>query len=240
MFSALFKRDLSGFFYSNSAYFVFAAYALISMLMCIFKGEYFFIGDDSLRSFFVFQPQIMALIIPIITMRGWAEEYRSSTVEVLMSFPVSTLKMVLSKFFSAWCAALIMSLAVIPLIITQALYIDSDWGSIFCSFIGFVLGCAVLCAAGTLASALTAVPAVAYVAGLTFSFVIINFNANAIIPRLSDNLPFFFERVFDFSAWYQNFLNGQVNPAGVFYFVALTALLLFFNWLIIFNRRERQ
>ena len=77
MWSSIYKRDLMSFFYGSSAYFVFAVYVLISMILAFFWGTYFFSANQSMYSYFSYQPQIFAILIPIITMRSWAEEHKN-------------------------------------------------------------------------------------------------------------------------------------------------------------------
>ena len=240
MWNSIFRRDFFGFFNNISAYVILAVYVLLSMTTTFFIGMYLITPNHSMISFFSFQPYILALVIPAVTMRSWAEEIRNGTAESLLTFPITSLHLVLAKFFAALAIILVMLLFSIPLLVTSAFYITIDWGTIFCSYLGLIASTAILCAFGCLFSALISIPAAAYMLALLFSLLWINFNWGLIITSGFKNVPFYFERVLNFGDSYQSFLNGQISPSAIFYFVTLLCLLLFLNWLIIDNRRNRK
>ena len=239
MWSSIYKRDLMSFFYGSSAYFVFAVYVLISMILAFFWGTYFFSANQSMYSYFSYQPQIFAILIPIITMRSWAEEHKNGTVENLLTFPVSGLKIVTAKFLAACTISFVMLAFSIPLLITTAIYLDMDWGNIISSYLGTILAIMFITAVGCFVSSITSLPIVAYLLGLFFGLLIIGINWGSIIISKMDNVPFYLNGVLDFSSNYRDFLTGQLNIASMFYFVSATILFLFFNWLVICDRRIR-
>ena len=125
----------------------------------------------------------------------------------------------------------------LPLLITTSFYLDMDWGNIISAYIGTVISIMFLTSVGCFVSSITALPIVAYLLGLFFGLLIIGFNWGSIIISGMDNIPFYLNGVLDFSSNYQEFLTGQINIASIFYFVSATILFLFFNWLVICDRR---
>lgn len=234
---SIFKRDLMSFFYGWSAYFIFAVYALLSIILAAFWGMYFVVPNQSMQSYFAFQPQILAVIIPAITMRSWAEERKNGTLENLLTYPISSLGLVLGKFYAAFFLSGIMLLFSIPLLITTTFYLSADYGNIISSYFGALGTIAVLTAVGCFVSSLVSMPVISYLSGLIVGVIWINFNWGFFFVSLWSNVPFYFEGVLNFSNNYQNFLNGQLNPFSIFYFTSLCGLLLFFNWLVIAGRR---
>ena len=237
MWSSIYKRDLMNFFYGSSAYIVFAVYVLISMILAFFWGTYFFSANQSMYSYFSYQPQIFAILIPVITMRSWAEEHKNGTIENLLTFPISGLKLISAKFCAACTISFVMLTFSLPLLITTSFYLDMDWGNIISAYIGTVISIMFLTSVGCFVSSITALPIVAYLLGLFFGLLIIGFNWGSIIISGMDNIPFYLNGVLDFSSNYQEFLTGQINIASIFYFVSATILFLFFNWLVICDRR---
>ncbi len=234
---SVFKRDLTGFFYGSSAYFIFAVYALLSVIMAVFWGMYFVSPGRSMLSYFAFQPQILTLLVPAVTMRSWSEERKNGTFENLLTYPVSSWSLVWAKFCAAFAVGAGMLAFSLPLLFTTAYYLSPDYGNIFCCYLGTFGMIAVLTAAGCFFSSLVSLPSVSYLLGLSAGVLWINFNWGGLVSAVWKNAPFYFERALDFSSNYQNFLNGQLNPAAIFYFAGLCALLLFFNWLVIAGRR---
>lgn len=235
--NSIFKRDFMSFFYSSSAYAIFAVYALLSISLAVFWGMYFVTPNQSMMSYFAFQPQILAILIPAITMRGWAEEGKTGTIENLLTYPVSSLGLVWGKFCAAFVISAVMLLFSLPLLVTTVFYLPVDYGNILCSYLGCLGMIAVLTAAGSFVSSLVSMPAVSYLLGLAAGVLWINFNWGRLLTSIWADAPFYFAGVLDFNSNYQNFLDGQLSPAGVFYFISLCLLLLFFNWLVIAGRR---
>ncbi len=238
MWNSIFKRDLYSFFCSNSIYFVMIAYILLSMIVTFLGGLYIITPNQNMISFFAFQPQIFAIIIPAITMRSWAEEQRSGTIENLLTFPIATLNMTLSKFGAAFIAGSLLLVFSLPLLVTTTIYLQPDWGSIICSYLGLLGTISILTAAGCLVSSIFSTPAIAYLLGFLSGTLWINFNWGSFFIAKLNNAPFYFERILNFSDIYQIFLNGQINISAIFYFLSLLLLLLFANWLIIDYRRK--
>lgn len=237
MFSSLYKRDLSGFFYSSGAYIIYAIYAVLTAIMAFFWGEYLDFPDQSLLSVFAYQPQILIIIIPAITIRSWSDEHKNGTLENLLTYPISSFSLVMAKFSASFTISAAMLVFSLPLLFCSSFYLQTDWGNVFCSYLGALCMIAVLCAAGCLISFSVASPAAAYLLGLVFAVLWIDFNWGKIITSNLQNIPFYFDGVWDFSRNYQNFLNGQLNPASLFYFISFCMLLLLFNWLTVSNRR---
>lgn len=239
MKAALYKKDLVSFFYSNSLYVVFIAYALLSAVMTFFWGEYLVNDDLTMRAFFVYQPQIMAIIIPAVTMRCWAEERKSGTIENLLTFPLSDTELMFSKFAASLTIAVMMMLFSLPLLITTAVYVPLDWGNVLSDYVGLFCVVCVLTAAGCLVSAMTAMPVIAYLGAMMFNVLWINLKLGSLVTRWWSNTPFYFREVLNFDANYQNFLNGQINPASLIYFLTFAGFLLLCNALVIVGWRTK-
>ena len=96
------KRELSGYFYTPVAYVFITIFLLLSGLFTFYLGNFFEIGQANLGSFFEWHPWLYLFLIPAITMRLWAEENRSGTIELLTTLPIKPFYIVLGKFFAAW------------------------------------------------------------------------------------------------------------------------------------------
>jgi len=98
---------------------------------------------------------ILVILIPIITMRSFAEEKRSGTYELLMTSPLSITEIVLGKFLGAFVFVLIMVLltGVFPLILV--LYGNPEPGIILSGYLGLLLLATAFVAVGLLTSSLT-------------------------------------------------------------------------------------
>ena len=239
MQTAIYKRDLISFFNNKTAYIIFVVYSLLSSVMAFFWGDFFTTYNSSMTAFFIFQPSILAIIIPAIAMRSWADEKRSGTVENLLTFPLSSLNLIVSKFSAVFSISMVMILFSLPLFITSAIYIPIDYGSVFCSYLALFLTSMVLCAYGCFVSSIVATPVIAYLLGLLGGVLWTNFSFGSIITSLWHSAPFYFYGILNFSNNYQNLLNGQLNFYSIIYFIGLAFLLLFYNLLVVENWRAK-
>ena len=98
---------------------------------------------------------ILVILIPVITMRSFAEEKRSGTYELLMTSPLSVTEIVLGKFLGAFAFVFIMLLltGVYPLILV--LYGNPESGVILSGFLGLLLLATAFVSVGLLTSSLT-------------------------------------------------------------------------------------
>ena len=110
-----FKNNFSGF----NAYFIMAIYCLFSFVSSIYLANYFVRENDVVVSFFILQPNILALIIPAITMRSWGEEIKSGTIELLTTQPISYINLVLSKFFASYSFFVLLVFVSIPFVLIK-------------------------------------------------------------------------------------------------------------------------
>ena len=96
------KRELSSYFSTPLAYVFIVIFLAFTGSLTFYVGNFFVRGQADLNSFFVFHPWVYILLIPAVTMRLWAEERKTGTIELLMTLPLTTTHAVLGKFFAAW------------------------------------------------------------------------------------------------------------------------------------------
>src|SRR5262245_47705391 len=99
---AIMQRELASLFYSPIAYVVLAGFLLATGIVVVFLTDSFKPGQAAtLRGFFQWMPVILAFFLPAITMRLISEEYRSGTIEPLMTAPLSDAQMVIGKYLAS-------------------------------------------------------------------------------------------------------------------------------------------
>ncbi|MBR3629945.1 MAG: ABC transporter permease [Oscillospiraceae bacterium] len=164
---ALYKKELQSFFFSPFAY------VLASLFMFIFSVSFISaIADmDSNTLKFSF-PNIFynnffyfIFIIPILTMRSFADERRGGTEVLLLSSPLSVPKIVLAKFLSVVTVYLFMMLTSLFFPIYIAATGAVQWSSLICAYLGFFLWGLVCIAVGMLLSQLTGNAIIAAILG---------------------------------------------------------------------------
>ncbi len=103
----IFKRELLGYFETPVAYVFIVIFLLLNGLFTFYLGNFYGAGQANLEPFFMWHPWIYLFLIPAISMRLWAEERKSGTIELLMTLPIETWEAVLGKYLAAWSFALV-------------------------------------------------------------------------------------------------------------------------------------
>lgn len=131
------KRELSAFFFSPIAYVVAAVFLAVSG---VFFADVFMPGREAqMRDLFDRQAFILVFIVPLLTMRVLAEEFRAGTIESLMTAPVCDFEVVLGKYLGTM---LFYAAMLAPTLIFAALilgYGHADPGPIVSGYLGLVL-----------------------------------------------------------------------------------------------------
>lgn len=147
------KRELKSYFTSPVAYIV---TALFLIAVGIFFYSTFFLNKKAeLRIFFSMLPYAFTVFVPALTMRLFAEEQKTGSIETLMTLPVTETQVVTGKFLAAFFTTMAMLLPTLFYVITLTFFGHPDFGPIIGGYIGAVLLCAVYSAIGTFASSIT-------------------------------------------------------------------------------------
>ena len=174
----LFKKEVQGFFSSLTGYLMITVFlAVTGLCLWVFPGVLNIpeSGYASLDSLFYIAPWVFLFLVPAITMRSFAEEIKTGTIELLLTKPVSEWQLAVSKFLAATALVLI---ALLPCVV----YIFSVWqlgnppgnldtGATYGAMIGLILLGAVYAAIGTFASSLTDNQIVSFIAAALISFI---------------------------------------------------------------------
>lgn len=231
--SAILKREFSAYFNSAIGYVVMAVYFFFSGLyfyMYCFEGN-----TTSLTGVFNNMIYIILFLVPIITMKSFAEEKRQKTEQALLTAPVNLTEIVMGKFFGAFLLYVICSLIFFVFSVVIAFFAAPDWSVIFCTYIGLLLFGAALIAINIFISVLTESMIVAAVFGMAVGFVILMMTTfTSLIPFewLSATL----EKI-NFITYYVNFSYGLLNITDIVFFLSAAALFIFFTVRVLEKRR---
>lgn len=165
----IFQKEFCSFFRTRLAYFVLGIYLFLSMFCTFYLGLYFDVLNANLFSFFYFQVNILMLLVPALTMRLWADEYKTGSIELLLTQPLSYTAVVVGKFLAAWGLCLLMLVCTFPLWIYTAASLPADNLNIAASYFGCFLISGSMCAVGCMVSAFNKSPIVAYLGSVYYS-----------------------------------------------------------------------
>ncbi len=166
----------------------------------------------------------LILLVPLITMRQFAEERRSGTLQLLLTSPLREIDIVAAKFIACMVVLLAMTSLTLVYAAVLAAYGDPDWGPIYSGYIGLVLLGAALVSIGLMISALTANQIVAAVVSLGLFGILWS------IDSLAALLPMPFENWMlglSLLAHFTPFAVGAMYLSDVGFFLSVILLGLF-------------
>ena len=171
------KRELAGYFATPVAYVFILIFLLLASAFTFYLGGFYERGQADLAPSFNFHPWLYLFLIPAISMRLWAEERKSGSVELLLTQPVTLWQAVLGKFFAAWAFTALALALTFPIWITVNYLGSPDNGVIFAAYIGSLLMAGGFLAIGSCMSALTRNQVVAFILAVVacFAFLLAGF-----------------------------------------------------------------
>jgi ABC-2 type transport system permease protein len=98
---------------------------------------------------------LLPLVAPALTMRTFADEARTGTLDQLLAVPAPIGRLVVAKWLASWLTTLVLLAPALLFPVLLALWGDPDDGPVITGFLGLALIAAVAAAVGVLASACT-------------------------------------------------------------------------------------
>ena len=175
--TAIFKRELSSYFTTPLAYVFIVIFLALTGIFTFYLGGFYERGQADLQPFFNYHPWLYLFLIPALSMRLWAEERKTGTIELLMTLPVSTTQAVLGKFFAAWAFIAIALALTFPIWLTVNYLGSPDNAVIFAGYLGSFLMAGAYLAIGSCISAITRNQVIAFVLSVVvcFGFILAGF-----------------------------------------------------------------
>ncbi len=165
------QRELTGYFVTPVAYVFLIIFLVMTGIFAFYLGNFYERGFADLDSFFRFHPWLYLFLVPAISMRLWAEERRSGTIELLLTLPLTTRQAVLGKFLAAWLFIGLALLLTLPMWFTVNYLGDPDNGVILAAYLGSWLMAGGFLAIGSCMSALTQNQVVAFILSIVVCFL---------------------------------------------------------------------
>jgi len=222
------KHELAVFFNSLMAYIMIIAFLGFSGLFTWFLGsDVFFIKQASMESFFNIAYWTLFFFIPGLTMRQFAEEYRSGTIELLLTRPVSDWQVTIGKFLSTLLLIIIALVLTIPYYISIANLGPIDHGAIWSGYLGLVLMSGAYIAIGLFTSSLSTNQIVGY-----FLALFIGIFFQILFGIAAGYSSGFFGELFDYlsvSTHIESISRGVIDSRDIIFFLSLMFLGLIFT-----------
>jgi ABC-2 type transport system permease protein len=235
---ALAQRELYSSLLSPGFYGIAVFFLLFTSIWLFYFQRYFALDQATLRPYFAAFPLVFVLVIPVITMKSWAEERKLGTVELLLTMPFSEWDLVMGKFISSLVLVVLLLLLSLPLPLSLLPLGRFDPGVILGEYTGaFLLGASAT-ALGLFLSSLSKNQAGAFLGSAVVLLLVMLINQ---IP-LSFDLPLWLAEGINFislSFHFESFSKGLIDSRDLMFFIVTTVLFLFLNTRVVLFRRWR-
>ncbi len=220
----IFRRELRSYFATPLAYIFIIIFLVLAGVFTFQIGGFFERGQADLSSFFRWHPWLYLMLIPAISMRVWAEERNSGSIELLMTLPVTLWQAVLGKFLAAWVFAGIALLLTFPVWITVNYLGSPDNGAILAGYIGSWLMAGGFLAIGTCLSAATRNQVIAFITAALVCFVFLLAGFPFVLDFVRGILPQPIVEAIASLSFFTHFdaiSKGVIDLRDLVYFIAL-------------------
>jgi ABC-2 type transport system permease protein len=239
----IFKKEITGFFSSLTGYVVIVVFLLLnSLFIWVFKGEMNVLENSyaSLDTLFAIAPWVFLFLVPAITMRMFAEEKRSGTLELLFTRPVREIEIVTAKFLAAWVLVLMAIIPTLIFFISISLLGSPpgniDAGGTWGSYIGLLFLGGIYTGIGIFSSSLSENQIVAFILAVLISFLFyLGFTYIGSISQ-SGEIVYMIEK-FGIDSHYQSISRGVVDSRDVLYFCSVIGVFIYLTKTILQSRK---
>lgn len=232
----IFRRELASYFATPLAYVFIIIFLLLTAIFTFQIGGFLERGQADLQAFFRWHPWIYLVLIPAISMRLWAEERNSGSIELLMTLPIELWQAVAGKFLAAWAFAGIALALTFPIWVTVNYLGSPDNGVIVAAYFGSWLMAGGFLAIGMCLSAATRNQVIAFITAALVGFLFLLAGFPLVLDLVRGILP---EQIVEgiaslsFLTHFEAISKGVIDLRDVVYFVALAVFWLMATALVL-------
>ncbi len=231
--AAIYKRDLRAYFTSPLGYVFIAAFLIV--MNSVFFVTNLLTGRNSIASVYTVTLYILIVIVPVLTMRTFSEDYKQKTDQLLLTAPVKASGIVLGKFFAAYTVYFIALLFTIIYVIIVSAVGDVNMASIIGNYIALLGVATVYISIGIFISSLTENQLVACIAtlGIFIALFILDYAYGLVNVGWIKTVLYWlsiFRR-------YNTFFLGVFSVADFFYYISISAVFVFLTVRVLEKKR---
>ena len=232
----VFKRELASYFATPVAYVFIVIFLLLAGAFTFYIGNFYERGQADLTAFFTFHPWLFLFLVPALSMRLWAEERKSGSIELLMTLPIEPWQAVLGKFLAAWLFTDIAIALTFPIWITVNYLGQPDNGVIFAAYVGSFLMAGGFLAVGSCISATTKNQVIAFILSVVTCFLLLLAGFDLVLNFFSGWTP---QALLDaiaslsFLTHFTNISKGVIDLRDIVYFALLIGVCLYANTIVL-------
>ena len=231
---ALTLKELYSWINSPALYGITVFFLLFVSIWFYYLQRFFAMDTATLRPFFTAFPLAFILVIPVLTMKAWAEEKKMGSAEILFTLPFTEWELVLGKFLSCFVILLAMLALTVPVPLTLLPLGYFDPGVIFAEYLGALLLGAAAAALGLFLSSVSGTQAASFLGtAVVLMAVMLASGFTQDMPAALAGFVNFISLSFHF----ESFSRGLLDSRDIAFFVLTAALFLFLNTQVLIFRK---
>lgn len=225
---------ISGIFFYNAATYV----SILATRIAQYQAETGVnMNEILLQPIFTDMSMLIVFMVPLISMRLYSEERSQGTLELLFTYPVSDLSVLVAKYLAGLCVLVFILAITSVLMMIMMIFTSPDWGVILSSYIGLVLLGGAILSLGVFASSLTKNQIVAAVLtlGMVLFFWVVGWFAGT-VPNASLSS---FLREISLISHSSRFLKGLISLKDIVFYVCFSFFFLSVTLRVLNSHRWR-
>lgn len=229
---SIFIKELNSFFSSVVGYVAIIVFLVAcGLFLWVFDNSSILsYGYASMDRFFELAPWLLALLIPAITMRSFADEFKAGTIEWLSTKPLSDFDIILGKYLA--CLTLVV-IALLPTLLyaytvhnLSMIENNVDFGAVAGSYIGLIFLAASFTAIGVFCSSLTNNQVVGFLIALFACYLLYSgFDSLAALPAFAEGIDYYLSMI-GMAFHYKSISRGLIDSRDVIYFLSVIILFI--------------
>jgi ABC-2 type transport system permease protein len=224
-------KEFNSFLNSLIAYVVMSVFLVsIGLLTWVFpETSVLDYGYADMFTFFSVSPYVLLFLVPAITMRSFAEEKKTGTIELLLTKPLTDWDIIIGKYLACFYLVLI---SILPTILYYFSIValgnpvgNIDSSSVIGSYIGLILLAAVFCSVGIFSSAITNNQIISFIVAAFLCYLFFaGFDSIALFDVWRNSALFIKQLGIQYH--YESLSRGMIDSRDVLYFLSLVGLML--------------
>ena len=233
---AVMRRELKSYFLTPVAYVFIVIFLILSNTFTFYLGNFYERSQADLMPFFNFHPWLYLFLVPALSMRLWAEERKSGSIELLMTLPIELWQAVVGKYLAAWLFTALALALTFPIWITVNYLGDPDNGVILAAYVGSLLMAGGFLAVGSCISAATKNQVIAFILSVVACFVLLLSGFSMVLDLFSSWAP---QALIDtiaslsFLTHFASISKGVIDLRDLVYFALLIGVMLYANAIVL-------
>ena len=229
---SIFRKELNSFFSSLVGYVAIIVFLIVCgfFMWVVPNSNMLDYGYATMDKFFAFAPWVLMFLLPALTMRSFSDEYKSGTIEILSTIPLTENQIILGKFFASFALVVFSVFPTLLYVYTishlSIIKDNLDTGGIIGSYIGLLFLSAAYTAVGIFCSSITSNQVIGFLAAIFANFILYaGFETISQMPFVGNGVDYILSQI-GMQFHYTSISRGLLDSRDIVYFLSVVAIFI--------------